>query len=477
MLKRKIEDVLIQWKSTDGHKPLVIMGIRQCGKTFIAQHFAAANYQNVIYINFIKQPERINAFLGSKDVNDILLNLSAQIQGVTFTPGDTCFIFDEIQECPEARTSLKFFKEDGRFDVIATGSLLGVQGYGDEKKKQHRKLVGQKEPGINSVPVGSEDIIEMYPLDFEEFLWAKGVNKEVIEALRRFYREETPVPSGIHVAMKNMLNLYVAIGGLPEPINTFLKTNNINEVSKAYKSILKEYRDDMVKYAPDKDKPHIRECFNSIPKQLAKDNKKFQYNKVKPGGRSETYMGSLQWLEDAGIICRCYNTNITGLPMEGNAKDNVFKVYTADIGLLVEMLGAGSRADIIQGNLGGFKGAIYENLMADTLHKKAQNLYYFQKDSGLELDFLVRINGECVPLEVKAKTAQAKSVKTVLAHPEKYHVKHIIKFGDYNIGRDGQLLTLPNYMQFLLDLEPEEIVLETIDVDALNSLAKEIVET
>ncbi|MBR6892512.1 MAG: ATP-binding protein [Bacteroidaceae bacterium] len=476
MLKRKIEDVLVQWKSTDGHKPLVIMGIRQCGKTFIARHFAAANYQNVIYINFIKQPERINAFLGSKDVNDILLNLSAQIQGVTFTPGDTCFIFDEIQECPEARTSLKFFKEDGRFDVIATGSLLGVQGYGDEKKKQHRKLVGQKEPGINSVPVGSEEIIEMYPLDFEEFLWAKGVNKEVIEALRRFCREEAPVPSGIHVAMKKLLNLYVAIGGLPEPINAYLKTNNMNEVSKAHKSILKEYRDDMVKYAPEKDKPHIRECFNSIPKQLAKDNKKFQYNKVKPGGRSETYMGSLQWLEDAGIICRCYNTNITGLPMEGNAKDNVFKVYTADIGLLIEMLGPGTRADIIQGNLGGFKGAIYENLMADTLHKKAQNLYYFQKDSGLELDFLVRINGECIPLEVKAKTAQAKSVKTVLAHPEKYHVKHIIKFGDYNIGRDGQLLTLPNYMQFLLDLEPEDIVLETIDVDALNSLAKEIVE-
>jgi len=486
MLKRKIEDVLVQWKSTDGHKPLVIMGIRQCGKTFIAQHFAAANYQNVIYINFIKQPDRINAFLGSKDVNDILLNLSAQIQGVTFIPGDTCFIFDEIQECPEARTSLKFFKEDGRFDVIATGSLLGVQGYGDEKKKQHRKLVGQKESVIrstygrlqskNSVPVGSEEIIEMYPLDFEEFLWAKGVNKEVIEALRRFYREETPVPSGIHVAMKNLLNLYVAIGGLPEPINAYLKTNNINEVSKAHKSILKEYRDDMVKYAPEKDKPHIRECFNSIPKQLAKDNKKFQYNKVKPGGRSETYMGSLQWLEDAGIICRCYNTNITGLPMEGNAKDNVFKVYTADIGLLIEMLGPGTRADIIQGNLGGFKGAIYENLMADTLHKKAQNLYYFLKDSGLELDFLVRINGECIPLEVKAKTAQAKSVKTVLAHPEKYHVKHIIKFGDYNIGRDGQLLTLPNYMQFLLDLEPEDIVLETIDVDALNSLAKEIVE-
>jgi predicted AAA+ superfamily ATPase len=194
---------------------------------------------------------------------------------------------------------------------------------------------------------------------------------------------------------------------------------------------------------------------------------------VKPGGSSDTYLGSLQWLEDAGIICRCYNTDITGLPMEGNAKDHVFKVYTADIGLLIEMLGAGTRADILQGNLGGFKGAIYENLMADTLHKKAQNLYYFQKDSGLELDFLVRMNGECVPIEVKAKTAQAKSAKTVLKHPEKYHIKQVIKFGDFNIGRDGQMLTLPNYLQFLLNLEPEDIILEPFDADAVNSLARE----
>ncbi|SEF74675.1 hypothetical protein SAMN05216354_1485 [Xylanibacter ruminicola] len=473
MLKRKIENALLQWKNTLGHKPLVIMGIRQCGKTFIVQHFAAENYKTVVYINFIKQPELINAFLGSKDVNAILLSLSAQIKDITFIPSDTCFIFDEIQECPEARTSLKFFKEDGRFDVIATGSLLGVQGYGNEKKKQHRKLIEKNDSGINSVPVGSEDIIEMYPLDFEEFLWANGINTEVVDALKKFYREESPVPAGIHVPLKNLQNLYVAVGGLPEAVNKFLETNNLNEVSQVYKSILMEYRDDMVKYAPDKDKPHIRECFNSIPKQLAKENKKFQYNKVKPGGRSETYMGALQWLEDAGIICRCYNTDITGLPMEGNAKNNVFKVYTADIGLLIEMLGAGTRADILQGNLGGFKGAIYENLMADTLHKKAQNLYYFQKDSGLELDFLVRMNGECVPLEVKAKSAQAKSTKTVLAHPDKYHVKHIIKFGDYNVGREGPLLTLPNYMQFLLDLKPEEIVIGYIDTDSVNSLAKE----
>lgn len=476
MLKRRITDTLKIWKGTPNHKPLVIMGIRQCGKTFITQHFAAENYKEIVYINFIKQPEFITAFLGSKAVDDILLNLSTLIKGVTFTPGDTCFIFDEIQECPEARTSLKFFKEDGRFDVIATGSLLGIQGYGDDKKKQHRKLVLNQDSGINSVPVGSEEIIEMYPLDFEEFLWANGINEEVIEALKKFHREEIPVPAGIHVAMRKLLNLYVAVGGLPEPVNAFLNTNNMNEVSKAYKSILKEYRDDMVKYAPDKDKPHIRECFNSIPKQLAKENKKFQYSKIKPGGRSETYLGSLQWLEDAGVICRCYNTDITGLPMEGNAKDNVFKVYLTDIGLLVEMLGPTTRADILQGNLGGFKGAIYENLMADTLHKKAQNLYYFQKDSGLELDFLVRMNGECVPLEVKARSAKSKSAKTVLSHPEKYQVKRIIKFGDYNIGRDGALLTLPNYMQFLLDLEPEEVVLETIDTDELTRLAKEALQ-
>ncbi len=472
MLRRKIEQTLVQWKNTTGHKPLTIMGIRQCGKTFIVRHFATENYKTVVYINFIKQPGLINAFIGSKAVDDILLNLSTQITGVLFTPGDTCLIFDEIQECPEARTSLKFFKEDGRFDVIATGSLLGVQGYGDEKAKSHRKLTSQKESGINSVPVGSEDIIEMYPLDFEEFLWANGISEEVIEALKKFYRNESPVPAGIHSSMKHLLNLYVAVGGLPDAVNTFLSTKNMNEVSKAYKSILKEYRDDMVKYAPDKDKPHIRECFNSIPKQLAKENKKFQYNKVKPGGRSDTYLGSLQWLEDAGIICRCYNTDITGLPMEGNAKENVFKVYMTDIGLLIEMLGAGTRADILQGNLGGFKGAIFENLMADTLHKKEQNLYYFQKDSGLELDFLVRMKGDCVPLEVKAKSAQAKSAKTVLAHPEKYQVKQIIKFGDYNIGREGQMLTLPTYLQFLLDLEPEQVVIEPIDTEELTRIAR-----
>ena len=475
MLKRKIEKTLIQWKEENGHNPLVVMGIRQCGKTFIVTEFAKSHYKYVVYVNFVKQPERIVAFTGSKEVNAIVLNLSSQMPNARFVAGETCIILDEIQECPDARTSLKSFKEDGRFDVIATGSLLGVLGYGEKQKKAIKQ---QKNItlGKNSVPVGSETIIKMYPLDFEEFLWAHGISEKVIDALKTHLQSETPVPAGIHVAMNNLLRRYIAVGGLPAAVNKLLETNNMGEVDKTLKSIIEEYKDDMVKYASDDDKPHIRECFESIPRQLSKENKKFQFSIVKPGGRSSMYLGSLRWLEDAGIAQRCYNTAITELPLEGNAIDSVFKVYTTDIGILLTLLGTKTRADILQGNLGGFKGAIFENLMAETLHKKQQKLYYFHKDSGLELDFLIHYNNECTPVEVKASTAQAKSLKTVMKHPEKYHVRHALKFGDYNIGRENGVLTLPTYMQFLLDFEPEEIILEPIDIDAINALAEEILK-
>lgn len=474
MLKRRISEKLAAWKGDKKRKPLVIIGIRQCGKTFITQQFANENYKNVVYINFIKQEERKTAFYGSKDVDNIILNLSAQMRDARFVPGETCIILDEIQDCPEARTSLKFFYEDGRYDIIATGSLLGVQGYGQENKKRRTRHAIHQEKGSNSIPVGYEQIVEMYPLDFEEFLWANNMSDEVIGALKRCLDEEIPVPDGIHLAMKTLLNRYVAVGGLPAAVNTLLETNNMNEVNAVWQSILKEYQSDMVKYADDKDKPYIRACFNSIPKQLAKENKKYQYSKVENGGRGILYKDSLQWLEDADIIRRCYNTSITSIPLEGNALENIFKVYTSDIGILVAMLGPAARVDILQGNLGGYKGAIYENLMADTLIKKGQSLYYFQKDSGLELDFIIRYKGECVPVEVKARTAQAKSISTVRKHPEKYGIKHFIKFGDYNIGRDGDLLTLPTYMQFLLNLDPEDVKLETIDTDELTRIANEV---
>lgn len=472
MLKRRISDTLAKWKATPGHFPLVIMGIRQCGKTFISQQFARENYPHVVYINFIKEEQRKTAFYGSKDVDTIILNLSAQMRNSKFVPGETCIILDEIQDCPEARTSLKFFKEDGRYDVIATGSLLGVLGYGQEKKVRRQRDAVRLERGTNSVPVGYEQIVEMYPLDFEEFLWANNISDEVVDVLKHCLDEAVPVPEGIHVAMKTLLNRYVAVGGLPAAVNALLETGNMGVVDGVWNSILKEYRSDMVKYADDKDKPHIRACFNAIPTQLAKENKKYQYSKVSEGGRGALYQASLQWLEDADIIRRCYNTNITGLPLAGNAMDNVFKVYAADIGMLVAMLGPAARVDILQGNLGGYKGAIFENLMADTLIKKGQSLYYFQKESGLELDFLIRYKGECVPVEVKARSSQAKSISTVRKHREKYGVKQFIKFGDFNVGLDGDLLTLPNYMQFLLDLDPEEITLEPVDADGLTRMAK-----
>ena len=250
--------------------------------------------------------------------------------------------------------------------------------------------------------------------------------------------------------MKNLLNLYVAIGGLPEPINVFLKTNNMNEVSKAYKSILKEYRDDMVKYAPAADKSRIRECFESIPAQLAREYKKFSYTVVRPGGRGRDYAGSLQWIEDAGIIRRCYNTEITELPLDGHRIQSEFKVYMTDIGLLISMLEEGTQSSILQGDLLSYHGAIKENLLADIFGKMGRKLYYFHKDSGVELDFLIRYCGQCMPVECKATTGNAKSLRTVLGHPEKYHVAKALKLGDYNVGRKEHLLTLPMYMAFLL---------------------------
>ena len=470
MLKRKIENTLLQWKNKPDHNPLVIKGVRQCGKTFIVQQFAGRHYDSVVYVNFALEADKITAFIGNKDVDTILLNLSTLMPQAQFIPGKTCIILDEIQDCPDARTSLKSFKLDGRFDVIATGSLLGVKGYGNKKKKEKNKKLGK-----NSVPVGYETIISMCPLDFEEFLWANGIRAESIDAVRKCFERETPVPEGVHYAFKQLFYRYIVVGGLPAAVNKFLETNHMGEVAEVYKSIIDEYEDDMVKYADDADKPHIRECFESIPAQLAKENKKFQYSTIKKGARASQYAGSLQWLEDAGIIHRCYNTNSPELPLGGNAKEDVFKVYPTDIGILMAMLDPGTRADVLQGNLYGYKGAIFEGIMADFLHKKGQNLYYYHKDGGLELDFLIRQKGECVPCEVKSTSNKAKSVKTVLNHPEKYHITHALKFGDYNVGREDAILTVPSYMGFFLEFDGvEDIDLPILDIDEVNRLARQM---
>lgn len=456
MLKRKIESVLTEWKKSKNKNPLVIKGIRQCGKTYIVQKFAKENYENVVYVNFILEPDKKSAFSGSIDVDTIILNLSALIPNSRFIKEKTCIILDEIQECKEARTALKSFQIDGRFDVISTGSLLGVRGYENRRKE-----------GQDSIPVGYETIIEMYPLDFEEFLWANGINNKVIDSVKSCFEKETVVPEGIHNAMMELLYRYVIVGGLPEVVNTFLETKNIELIYQLQRNLIAEYEEDMIKYADNSDKVRIRECFESIPKQLAKENKKFQYSVVRKGGRSSQYIGSIQWLEDAGLVKRCYNTQITELPLEGNAIKDCFKLYTTDIGLFVAMLDYGTQADILKGNLLAYKGSIFENLIADFLCKSGQKLYYFQKDSGLELDFLVRYKGECVVIEVKAKSGKTKSLKTVLKNKNIYHVNHAIKLGKYNIGREEEMLTIPLYMGFLIQDTLSDVIVPDIDLRIL----------
>ena len=460
MLKRKIEFVLAEWKNSKLKKPLVIKGIRQCGKTYIVRKFAKENYESVVYMNFILEPDKKTAFTGNIDVDTIILNLSALIPNSRFINGKTCIILDEIQECREARTALKSFQMDGRFDVIATGSLLGVKGYGKSEMDM--------EEGQDSIPVGYENVVEMYPLDFEEFLWANGINEKVVATVKSCFKNETVVPDGIHKVMMELLYRYVIVGGLPDVVNTLLETKNIEQTYHVQRSLIAEYEDDMVKYAADEDKPRIRECFESIPKQLAKDNKKFQYSVVRKGARSTQYIGSIQWLEDAGIAKRCYNTKVTELPLEGNAVSDCFKLYTTDVGLLVSMLDYGTQADILKGNLLGYKGAIFENLIADFLCKSGQKLYYYQKDSGLELDFLVRYKSECVVIEVKAKSGQTKSLKTVLKNKNVYHINNAIKLGKYNVGREGEVLTIPLYMGFLIKEKLADVIVPDIDLGLLD---------
>lgn len=437
MLKRKIEQALTDWKNTPNHSPLIIKGCRQCGKTYSVRDFAKKNYKHEVYLNFFKNPSYISIFDGSLEIDNLIMMMSALLgPSAVFKPGETVIILDEIQDCPEARTALKFFREDGRFDVIGTGSLLGVKGYGKQPK---------------SIPVGSETVIEMHPLDFEEFLWANGITPQVIDMLKKCFDEEKPVPEALHEKMRQLILQYTVVGGMPEVVDTFVKTKQMNSVLALQRDIVRSYEDDMVKYTDDKDKPLIKECFQSIPKQLSKENKKFQYSVVKKGGTASKFQGSIQWIEDAGIIARCYNLDLPELPLDGNAIDDIFKVYMQDTGLFVSTLEDGTQFDILQGNLYGYKGAIFENLMADIFTKMGRKLYYYHKDSGLEIDFVIRYKSGATLIEVKATTGNTKSTKTILAHPEKYHVAGAIKLGDYNVGRNEKMLTIPIYMGFLLN--------------------------
>ena len=442
MFKRKIENILQSWLDDAAHKPLVVKGVRQCGKTSSVMDFARKHFENVVYLDFREHPEYKKFFTPNLEIDAIIMRITAAMPNAEIEPGATCFVFDEIQDCPKARGALKYFHQDGRYEVMCTGSLLGVNGYKTPEEK--------KEEEEASIPVGFEDIVEMYPMDFEEWLWANGIKGVHLEYLKKCLNDESPVEVALHDRFRELLHLYTIVGGMPEVVTTFMETKQIGKVLSVQRRIIDEYKSDMVKYAMAADKSRIRECFESIPAQLAREYKKFSYTAVRKGGRGRDYAGSLQWIEDAGIIRRCYNTEATELPLDGHRIQNEFKVYMADIGLLVAMLEDGTQSSILDGDLLSYKGAIAENLVADIFGKMGRKLYYYHKDGGVELDFLMRYKGQCTPVECKANTGNAKSIRTVLKHPEKYHVTHAIKLGDYNIGRKEQVLTIPLYLAFLL---------------------------
>jgi len=431
MLKRKIYKDLLQWKSRDDKRCLVVKGARQVGKTFIIELFARENYRHYITLNFEKNPAYRAIFDGDLDTETLIKQISLRIPGAELIPGETLLFLDEIQSCPRARTALKFLTQDGRFDVIASGSLLGIN---------------YKE--VPSYPVGYVEHLEMYSLDFEEFLWANKVSPDSVDALREYYDNKTVVPIAMHQRMIELFKEYIVVGGMPRAVDEFVTTHNFAHVLKIQRGVIEDYADDIAKYAKDSEKAKARACFLSIPKHLSKDYKKFQYSIVERGGTARKFGGSLMWLYDAGIINFCYNLSIPELPLEGNAKSDVFKVYMRDTGLLTAMLEDGSQEDIMDGNLGIYKGAIYENIIADIFSKSGKKLYYFEQNGKLEIDFFIRKNKTATAVEVKsADNTKSKSMEAVMV---KYGVKHGVKLSTKNIGSKAGFDSVPLYMAMFL---------------------------
>lgn len=444
MFKRKITDEMLAWKNTPNKKALIVKGLRQVGKTTSVRAFAQQNYENVVYVNFKSNNSAKRIFDDDLVINRITTDLSALLPDARFVPYKTVIIFDEIQECANARSSIKAFVEDGRYDVIGTGSLLGIKGYNKKKSK--------------GVPVGFEKTIYMKPMDFEEFLWAKGIQQNVIDYLKDSYRSLTRISETTHRAMIRYFKEYICVGGMPRVVNVFVTSNDMNAVYDEQRDLIEEYKDDFGKHLDENEQEEtnmvlltrINNVFDSIPAQLAKENKKFVFSAMSKKGRSSEYMPAIQWLKDYGLINFCYNLSTIDRPLEGYKIDNIFKLYFVDSGLFISMLERGTASKILNDNLNIYKGAIYENIIADAFSKNGISLYYFHKESGLEIDFVSVINDLLSIVEVKARTGNSKSAKTVLNDKTRYNADNMIKLGEYNIGVKGNMITLPFYLSFLL---------------------------
>ena len=443
MLRRKVEEVLSAWKKDSGRKPLIVKGARQIGKTESIRLFGRQNYASFIEINFALQKKFMGIFDGGYDVESVIKAISYIDPSLEFIPGETLIFFDELQDQPDCATSLKTFKQDGRYDVICSGSLMGIN---------YKK--------IESNAVGYKEDYEMHSMDFEEFLWAKGYKEEQINDLLNHMKDLQPFPSVVMSTMTELFRDYMVTGGMPEVVDKYISNNNFSGTLKIQQQLLRDYEEDITKYASGLEKGKVLSVYRHISTFLGKENKKFQVTKIAHGARNREYMGSVEWLENAGIINVCYCLDNVELPLKGNYDPKQYKIYYRDTGLLVASLDDEAQEDLrANKNLGTYKGALYENIIGDSLVKQGYKLYYYKNEkSTLEMDFFVRNADSLIPIEVKAgNTASASLAKLTRDSNEtddgmqKYSdIRFGIKFCNANIGFNGCFYTFPYFLVFLL---------------------------
>ena len=461
MLRRDIWEKLVGWKERK-HHPLIIKGLRQTGKTFIVRKFGEEFYDNCVYIDLRANSLIHSAFEGDFDVDQMVMAISATIRTAKFIPGNTLIIFDEIQDCPNARSSLKYWDIDGRYDVIATGSFLGVKGF--------------REPYVRGIPVGYEEQMTMYPLSFHEFLINIGMGTDIIDYVKTSFEKHTVVEKTIHESLRSLYYQYLIVGGMPEAVNTFLTTHDINQVREIQKNILKSIRDDFGRYRDQKGNDKINEvlklraeaCLDSLPTQLSKEYKKFQYSLVNAKGHSPEKADGLQYLVDVGLVVRSYNTREISYPLEGAKISTEFKVFYIDTGLLISQLGDDIPHKILSGDISSYKGAIAENMVASSFMINGISIYYYHAPSGSpEIDFIFEEEGDTVLVECKSSNNRATSMKYVIANPKKYGKHRAVKFADTNVGGGEGFHTFPLYSIGFFKNKANEQTIPKLDVDGL----------
>lgn len=434
-LKRKIDNYLLDWKKKEERKPLIVKGPRQIGKTESIRRFAEQHYQSIIEINFVISEKYKKITSDGYSTEAIIKNISLIEPSFKFIAGETLLFFDEIQEFPEIATALKFFKIDGRFDVICSGSMLGIN---------YKR--------IESNSVGYKTDYNMYSLDFEEFLWAKGYADSVIEDMLSHMKELKPFSELEHSVFSSHFLDFCILGGMPAVVREFIKNKTFEGTLEIQRQLISDYKEDIRKYAEGMDQTRITNVFNSIPAQLAKENKKFQLSKVEKGARFKDYRGCIEWLADAGMVQLCYCLNAAELPLKGNYDVNKFKLYFCDTGLFVALLDDEAQEDLrANKNLSVYKGALYESIVGEALVKAGYQLYYYKReDSTLEEDFFLRTADRLIPIEVKAKNSKAKSMTQLITSDKYSDISFGIKLCAGNIGFENNIYTFPYYCTFLL---------------------------